>query len=98
VSEPVLPPADVDAALVEQNLSWTREGDVLVTSVKLKDFAAALRFVNAVGAAAEAANHHPDIDIRWNTVNLALTTHDAGGLTRFDLALAAEIDRLRPSA
>ena len=53
--------------------------------------------MNAVGAAAEAANHHPDIDIRWNTVNLALTTHDAGGLTRFDLALAAEIDRLRPS-
>jgi 4a-hydroxytetrahydrobiopterin dehydratase len=98
VSEPVLPPAAVDAALAEQNLSWTREGDVLVTSVKLKDFAAALRFVNAVGAAAEAANHHPDIDIRWNTVNLALTTHDAGGLTRFDLALAAEIDRLRPSA
>jgi 4a-hydroxytetrahydrobiopterin dehydratase len=97
VSEPVLPAADVDAALAEQHLSWTREGDVLVTTVKLKDFAAALQFVNAVGAAAEAANHHPDIDIRWNTVNLALTTHDAGGLTRFDLALAAEIDRLRPS-
>ena len=97
MSEPVLPAADVDSALAEQHLAWTREGDVLVTSVKLKDFAAALQFVNAVGAAAEAANHHPDIDIRWNTVNLALTTHDAGGLTRFDLALAAEIDRLRPS-
>ena len=97
MSEPVLSPVDVDAALAEQHLSWTRDGDVLLTSVKLKDFAAALQFVNAVGAAAEAANHHPDIDIRWNTVNLALTTHDAGGLTRFDLALAAEIDRLRPS-
>jgi 4a-hydroxytetrahydrobiopterin dehydratase len=98
VSEPVLSPADVDDALKEQHLSWTREGDVLVTSVKLRDFAAALEFVNAVGAAAEAANHHPDIDIRWNTVRLALTTHDSGGLTRFDLALAATIDRLRPSA
>ena len=97
MSEPVLPAADVDLALAEQHLAWTREGDVLVTSVKLKDFAAALQFVNAVGAAAEAANHHPDIDIRWNTVNLALTTHDAGGLTRFDLALAAAIDRLRTS-
>jgi 4a-hydroxytetrahydrobiopterin dehydratase len=97
VSEPVLSPADVDNALKEQHLSWTREGDVLVTSVKLRDFAAALEFVNAVGAAAEAANHHPDIDIRWNTVRLALTTHDSGGLTRFDLALAATIDRLRPS-
>jgi 4a-hydroxytetrahydrobiopterin dehydratase len=98
VSEPVLSPADVDDALKEQHLSWTREGDVLVTTVKLRDFAAALEFVNAVGAAAEAANHHPDIDIRWNTVRLALTTHDSGGLTRFDLALAATIDRLRPSA
>jgi 4a-hydroxytetrahydrobiopterin dehydratase len=96
VSEPVLPAADVDAALAEQHLSWTREGDVLVTSVKLRDFAAALEFVNAVGAAAEAANHHPDIDIRWNTVHLALTTHDSGGITGFDLALAGAIDRLRP--
>jgi 4a-hydroxytetrahydrobiopterin dehydratase len=96
MSEPVLSAADVDAALAEQHLAWTREGDVLVTSVKLRDFAAALQFVNAVGAAAERANHHPDIDIRWNKVNLALTTHDSGGITRFDLALAGEIDRLRP--
>ena len=73
MSEPVLTPADVDAALEEQQLHWTREGDVLVTTVKLHDFAAALDFVNAVGAAAEAANHHPDIDIRWNTVRLVLT-------------------------
>ena len=43
-----------------------------MTTVKLHDFAAALEFVNAVGAAAEAANHHPDIDIRWNTVRLVL--------------------------
>ena len=97
MSEPVLSAADVDAALADQRLSWTRQDDVLVTSVKLRDFVAALDFVNAVGAAAEAANHHPDIDIRWNTVRLALTTHDSGGLTRFDLALAAEIDRLRPA-
>jgi 4a-hydroxytetrahydrobiopterin dehydratase len=96
MSEPVLSAADVDAALAEQDIAWTRQDDTLVTSVKLHDFAAALAFVNAVGAAAEAANHHPDIDIRWNTVNLLLTTHDSGGLTVLDLALAAAIDRLRP--
>jgi 4a-hydroxytetrahydrobiopterin dehydratase len=96
MSEPVLSPADVDAALAEQQLQWTRQDDQLVTTVKLHDFAAALEFVNAVGAAAEAANHHPDIDIRWNTVALALSTHDSGGLTVLDLALAAAIDRLRP--
>jgi 4a-hydroxytetrahydrobiopterin dehydratase len=92
----VLTESDVDAALDEQHLSWSREGDVLVTTVKLHDFAAALAFVNIVGAAAEAANHHPDIDIRWNSVRLALTTHDSGGITLLDLALAGAIDRIRP--
>ena len=96
MSEAVLTETDVDAALDEQHLAWSREGDVLVTTVKLHDFAAALQFVNAVGAAAEAANHHPDIDIRWNTVRLALTTHDSGGITLLDLALAGAIDRMRP--
>ena len=86
----------MDAALAEQGLAWEHQGDELVTTVELHDFAAALAFVNAVGAAAEAANHHPDIDIRWNTVHLVLTTHSAGGLTVLDLALAAAIDRLRP--
>jgi len=92
----VLTQADVDAALDEQHLNWSREGDVLMTTVKLHDFTAALGFVNSVGAAAEAANHHPDIDIRWNTVRLVLTTHDSGGITLLDLALAGAIDRLRP--
>jgi 4a-hydroxytetrahydrobiopterin dehydratase len=96
VREPLLSEADVDAAVEEQQLHWTREGNVLETTVKLHDFAAALAFVNVVGAAAEAANHHPDIDIRWNTVRLVLTTHDSGGLTLLDLALAGVIDRLRP--
>ncbi len=96
MSEPVLTQADVDAELEEQSLHWTRDGEVLVTTVKLHDFAAALAFVNAVGAAAEAANHHPDIDIRWNTVRLVLATHDSGGITLLDLALAAVVDRLRP--
>lgn len=94
--EPLLSAADVDAQLEEQQLRWTREGDVLVTTVKLHDFAGALAFVNVVAAAAEAANHHPDIDIRWDTVRLALTTHDSGGLTLLDLALAGVVDRLRP--
>lgn len=95
MSEPVLTETDVDAAVDEQHLNWSREGDVLTTTVKLHDFAAALDFVNAVGAVAEAANHHPDIDIRWNKVRLVLTTHDSGGITLLDLALAGAIDRMR---
>jgi 4a-hydroxytetrahydrobiopterin dehydratase len=96
VSAQLLSAEDVDAALAEQNIAWVREGDELKTTVELHDFAAALAFVNAVGAAAEAANHHPDIDIRWNKVHLVLSTHSEGGLTVLDLALAAAIDRLRP--
>ena len=92
----MLTPSEVDAQLLEQGLHWTRQGDELVTTVTLHDFAAALEFVNAIGAAAEAANHHPDIDIRWNTVRLVLTTHDSGGITLLDLALAGVVDRLRP--
>jgi 4a-hydroxytetrahydrobiopterin dehydratase len=95
VSEPVLSPSDVDAALDEQQLHWAHEGDEITTTVKLHDFAAALDFVRAVGDAAEAANHHPDIDIRYNKVHLVLTTHDSGGITLLDLAMAGAIDRLR---
>jgi 4a-hydroxytetrahydrobiopterin dehydratase len=97
VSEAVLSADDVDSSLAEQHIEWERVGDELVTTVMLHDFAAALAFVNAVGAAAEVANHHPDIDIRWNKVRLVLTTHSEGGLTVLDLALAAAIDRLRPA-
>ena len=97
MNEQVLSADDVDAALAEQNIDWVREGDELKTTVELRDFAAALAFVNAVGAAAEAANHHPDIDIRWNKVHLALSTHSEGGLTVLDLALASAIDTLRPA-
>ena len=75
-------------------LEWTREGDELVRTVTLKNFAGAMEFVNAVAGLAEAANHHPDIAISWNKVTLHLTTHDAGGLTQADLDLAARIDAL----
>jgi 4a-hydroxytetrahydrobiopterin dehydratase len=53
-----------------------------------------MKFVNAVAGAAEAANHHPDISISWNTVRLRLSTHSAGGITQKDLDLAGEIDKM----
>ena len=77
-----------------KNLDWSRDGDELVKTVVLTDFAAALGFVNEVGRLAEQRNHHPDINISWNTVTLRLSTHSAGGLTSADVELATEIDRL----
>ena len=74
---------------------WERSGDEITREWTLADFAAALAFVDAVGAAAEAANHHPDILLHgWNHVRLTLTNHSAGGLTDADFALAAQIDEL----
>lgn len=88
----LLSDAEVSRAL--DDLDWERDGDTLCKSVKGKNFATALEWVNAVGAAAEQAGHHPDIDIRWNVVTLHLTTHDEGGITDKDVALARTIDGL----
>ena len=73
---------------------WTRSGDAITATVKQKDFAAAMLYAAAVGHLAEAANHHPDIAIEWNTVTLTLSTHSAGGLTGADFALARRIGTL----
>jgi 4a-hydroxytetrahydrobiopterin dehydratase len=71
---------------------WRRQGDLISRTYEFKDFPAAMKFVNAVAAMAEQVQHHPDIDVRWNKVTLALTTHDAGGLTGKDFTLARECD------
>ncbi|MGH8996218.1 MAG: 4a-hydroxytetrahydrobiopterin dehydratase [Acidimicrobiales bacterium] len=84
----------IDAALADRSIAWARQGDELVKVVKRRGFAGALAFVNQVGELAEAADHHPDIDIRWDTVTLRLSTHSAGGLTENDLALAGQIDAI----
>jgi 4a-hydroxytetrahydrobiopterin dehydratase len=73
---------------------WNRSGDVIARTFQFQDFPAAMDFVNAVASLAEQAQHHPDVDIRWNKVTLALTTHDAGGLTEKDFALARQCDAL----
>ena len=73
---------------------WSRQGQSIARTYQFKDFAAAIAFVNKVATLAEEAWHHPDIDVRWNTVTLTLTTHDAGGLTARDFSLAASIDAL----
>ncbi len=73
---------------------WKRKNAVILRTFQFKDFPAAIKFVDAVAVAAEQAWHHPDIDIRWNKVTLALTTHDAGGLTQKDFDLARQFDQL----
>ena len=71
---------------------WSRKQDTIVKTYQFKTFPAAISFINRVAEAAESANHHPDIDIRYTKVTCTLSTHDAGGITQKDLDLAAEID------
>jgi 4a-hydroxytetrahydrobiopterin dehydratase len=78
------------ALLPEWQLS---EGEI-VRQFIFADFVAAMKFVNRVADSAEQAGHHPDIDIRWNKVRLALSSHDAGGITENDFSLASTIDSL----
>jgi 4a-hydroxytetrahydrobiopterin dehydratase len=74
---------------------WNIEDDALVRDYAFPDFKAAMWFVNRVADLAEERNHHPDILVHgWNKVRLTLSTHDAGGLTEADHALAAAIDAL----
>jgi 4a-hydroxytetrahydrobiopterin dehydratase len=72
---------------------WERAGAAIRRTYRFGDFRQAMAFVNRVAEAAERAGHHPDIDIRYNTVTLTLTTHDADGLTAKDFELARAIDR-----
>lgn len=71
---------------------WERDGESIRRTFVHDDFTAAVGFVVRVGFLAEAADHHPDIDIRWNKVTLVLSTHSAGALTEKDTTLAGQID------
>jgi len=88
-----LTPEQIKGALPSVR-DWNQQNASIVRTFQFKDFAGAMDFVNKVARVAEEANHHPDIDIRWNKVTLALATHSEGGLTQNDFDLAKKIDAL----
>lgn len=73
---------------------WSREGATITRTVQAPSFPAGIELVRKVATAAEAADHHPDIDIRWRTLTFTLSTHSAGGITAADTALAHTIDEI----
>ena len=77
--------------------NWELEGDMISRTVEFPSFLEAVDAVNNIAREAEAMDHHPDIDIRWRTVRLALSTHSAGGLTTLDFQLAKKLDQLLPN-
>lgn len=90
---PTLSAAEI-ASHLKSRPQWRIEGSELVRTFQFEKFPDAVAFVDKVAVLAEEAGHHPDIDIRYNRVRLALTTHDEGGLTSKDFAVAAGADRL----
>jgi 4a-hydroxytetrahydrobiopterin dehydratase len=88
---PRLNAADLSTAL-ERLPGWTAANNEIGKTFIFGNFVEAIAFVNRVADLAEAAGHHPDLDIRYNRVRIALTTHDDGGVTDKDAALAGEIE------
>ena len=90
---PILTPDEITRALATLN-GWKLKDGALARQFTFVDFGEAMSFVNSVAALAERAGHHPDIDIRYNKVHLALASHDAGGITEKDKALATAIEAI----
>lgn len=90
---PLLSQPEIDQRL-SQLPDWQREGDWMVRSVRCPTFRAAIELVDRVADAAEAADHHPDMEIVWRRVTFRLTTKASGGLTFRDMDMAAEIERI----
>jgi 4a-hydroxytetrahydrobiopterin dehydratase len=83
--------AKVESAL-KSLPGWKREGEYITKEFHFRTFPAGIRFVDAVALVAEAQEHHPDIHVVWTTITLKITTHDEGGLTEWDVALAKAIE------
>jgi 4a-hydroxytetrahydrobiopterin dehydratase len=90
--KPTLTPDEIKEVL-KATPGWVLEDGKLTRDWTFKDFVQAMQFVNQLATLAEAAGHHPDIDIRYNKVHLSLISHDAGGITQRDAAMAKQINQ-----
>jgi 4a-hydroxytetrahydrobiopterin dehydratase len=86
--------ADEIARRLTELAGWTVQGGKLHREYRFSDFVAAFGFMASVALVAERMNHHPEWFNVWSTVKVDLATHDAGGITAKDFALAVEMDRL----
>jgi 4a-hydroxytetrahydrobiopterin dehydratase len=84
-------------ALLAERPEWSLQDGRLVRQWEFKDFVTAMDFVKSVAVLAELAQHHPDIDIRYNRVGLALVSHDAGGITARDARMARQLSAEFPA-
>jgi 4a-hydroxytetrahydrobiopterin dehydratase len=89
----LLSDSEIEARLAELP-GWERAGEAIAKEFDRGDFVGSVEFVDGLVEPAEAMNHHPDLEISWNTVTVTISTHSEGGLTAADFELAAKIDEL----
>lgn len=93
----LLSPTELASALTRLP-QWTQSGAQITRTFQFAGFPDSIAFVTRVAFPAEAMDHHPDLDIRYNRVVVTLSTHSAGGITDLDVALAARIDAIAAPA
>jgi 4a-hydroxytetrahydrobiopterin dehydratase len=89
----LLSQSEIEEKLAELS-GWEQSGEAIVKAFKNDDFVGSVRFVGSLVEPAEEMNHHPDLEISWDTVTVRISTHSEGGLTASDFELAEKIDAL----
>jgi 4a-hydroxytetrahydrobiopterin dehydratase len=93
-SRELLTADELSGALTDLHPDWTGSPDALTRSIEFADFMTAVEFINDLAPACEARDHHPDLGLRWRSIDIVLSTHSAGGVTRMDVVLAQVIDEV----
>src|SRR4051812_30233681 len=94
MSRKLLTAEELEEGLPGLASGWSVAGNTLVRTVEFDSFLTAVRFIDELAPVAERLDHHPDLRLSWRTVELSLSTHSEGGLTRLDLELARELDAI----
>jgi 4a-hydroxytetrahydrobiopterin dehydratase len=94
MAQHVLSQDEVDAGLANLHAGWTGSTEKLSRSIEFADFPTAVEFVNRLAPRCEELDHHPDLGLRWRWVDIAWSTHSAGGVTDLDLTLAGFTDEI----
>jgi 4a-hydroxytetrahydrobiopterin dehydratase len=94
MSRDLLDSAEVEKALSSLSPGWSGSTESLTRSIEFADFPTAAEFVSRLAPVCEELDHHPDLALRWRWVDIVLSTHSAGGVTKLDLRLAGEIDEV----
>ena len=94
MSRELLTADQLGAALDDLDAGWSGSPDALTRTIEFADFLTAVSFISELAPECEERNHHPDLGLRWRSVDVVLSTHSSGGVTRLDVELAQVVDEI----